>query len=135
MSWSVSTLVSAGTLSRSTPDPSSGVAPTTSIGGNVTGASGLEGAASCAAARAGRSTTAEATLNKTCLRPPIRPPAQVSSLRTIKTDLATRRFPVLPGKSSRFIPEKFPTKSDIQRFLAVAFCSFVPDIERKKRAE
>src|SRR6516225_11541719 len=37
MSWLVSTCVCAGTLLRSTPDPSSGVAPTTSTSGRVMG--------------------------------------------------------------------------------------------------
>ena len=65
ISRSVNTWVSAGTLSRSTPDPSSGVAPTTSTVGRLNGGAS-EGC--CAAAAADSRTVAKPSAGKTRLR-------------------------------------------------------------------
>src|SRR5881227_1405068 len=68
MSRSVSTWVSAGTLSRSTPDPSSGVTPTTSTVGRLNG--GVSKGC-CAAAAADSRPVAKPSACRTRLRPAI----------------------------------------------------------------
>src|SRR6516162_11132772 len=116
MSWSVSTWVCAGTLSRSTPDPSNGVAPTTSTGGRVKGSPASVGAVSCAAATADSKSNVKAAPGETCLRSAILPPVHVP-----------RRNPLRP----RTCPDAFPIYlanfPDIRRktSLANAVCSDV----------
>src|SRR6516164_527852 len=114
MSWSVSTWVSAGTLSRSTPDPSSGVTPTTSTGGRVKGSSALVGAASCAAATADNRTNAKAAPGKTCLRSAIFPPVHVLRRRPLRPRTRRRAFPIFP----RNLPASHEKTSSGRRYAA-----------------
>src|SRR6201993_42883 len=94
MSWSVSTWVCAGTLSRSTPDPSNGVAPTTSTGGRVKGVSASVEAVSCAAATADSTSNAKAAPGKTCLRSTIFPPVYVPRRRPLGPRAWLSAFPI-----------------------------------------